>query len=186
MRKIRYINVTNPDLYRKLGIHPEFLHLELSRIAEEDSVLRSGPILFLSRNSRLFWNLPIQDPETEITCRSILLLQALSRENPDLCATVRKGLEGVGCRYAALYLGSPGSEAEALFRKNPDDPLYAELFFTEGTKTCRHFSGEELSGLLKTLRKHRSPTTGDVFRRIYSSTDFSDAEKRELFRGAAS
>ena len=185
MRKIRYMHVTNPDLYRKLGIHPEFLHLELSRIAEEDSVLRSGPILFLSRNSRLFWNLPIQDPETEITCRSILLLQALSRENPDLCATVRKGLEGVGCRYAALYLGSPGTETEALFRKNPDDPLYAELFFTEGTKTCRHFSGEELSGLLKTLRKHRSPTTGDVFRRIYSSTDFSDAEKRELFRGAA-
>lgn len=185
MRKIRYINVTNPDLYRKLGIHPEFLHLELSRIAEEDSVLRSGPILFLSRNSRLFRDLPIQDPETEITCRSILLLQALSRENPDLCATVRKGLEGVGCRYAALYLGSPGTETEALFRKNPDDPLYAELFFTEGTKTCRHFSGKELSGLLKTLRKHRSPTTGDVFRRIYGSTDFSDAEKRELFREAA-
>ena len=105
-------------------------------------------ILFPAKDSPIQWRLPMQNLNSEITGKSILLLQALSRENPELLAAIREGLEGVGCRYTALYLGltaetlrSDGLRtAEALYRGHPGDPVYAEAFFQEGRRAQRPFT----------------------------------------------
>ena len=170
---------------------PELLYLEVSRKAppEDLSIQR---ILF-AENGSLQLLMPQRNPDAEIAGKSFLLLYALSRENPHLCADVRKELEKAGCRYAALYLGrsaedwrrDAGKAAEALFRKHPDDPVCAETFFTEGRRAQRRFSRDELSGILKTLLKYRFPSAESVFYTIYARNDFSATEKRGLFRELA-
>lgn len=174
----------------KIAREPELFHLDLFREAPALTELSVMEILFQVKDSPLQWRLPMQNLSSEITGKSILLLQALSRENPELLAAIREGLEGVGCRYTALYLGLTAETlrrdglrtAEALFREHPDDPVYAETFFLEGRRAQRQFTRDEYSGILKALLKYRFPSVAGVFLSLNEGKEFSPEEKRKLFR----
>ncbi len=194
--RVRHLSWQNSFAFSRVAgrieREPELFHLDLFREEPALTGLSVMEILFPAKDSPIQWRLPMQNLNSEITGKSILLLQALSRENPELLAAIREGLEGVGCRYTALYLGltaetlrSDGLRtAEALYRGHPGDPVYAETFFQEGRRAQRPFTRDEYSSILKVLREHRFPSVQGVFLSLNDGQEFSPEEKRKLFREA--